>query len=84
MNTLSKEIKNNLSSGLSSFDSNYNSENSNSSLDKEKPKEKIKKKVYFNEIQIIYVESYKIYNKNDLSFESSDDSIVKSCYCSLF
>ena len=82
MNDLSNKEEYYLNPGLSSSDSNNTSENS--TLDREKPKKNKNKKVYFNEIQIIYVESYKAYNQNNVCFESLEGNIVKSCNCNLF
>ena len=85
---LSKKEENYLSSGLSTSDSNNTSENStlvreNPKKNKNKNKNK-NKKVYLKEIQIIYVESYKAYNQNNVCFQSLEDNTVKSCNCNLF
>ena len=82
MHNISNKEENYLCSGLSSSDSNNTLENS--TLDKEKPKKNKNKKVYLKEIQIIYIESYKEYNKNNVCFQSLEDNIVKSCNCNLF
>ncbi len=82
IHNLSTKEENYLNPGLSLSDSRNTSENS--TLDREKPKKKKNKRVYFNEIQIIDIESYKIYNQNNVCFESLEPNIVKSCNCNLF
>ena len=80
MQNLTKKEENYLNPELSSSDSSNTSENS--TLDRKKKNKN--KKVYFNEIQIIYVESYKAYNQNNVYFESLEGNIAKSCNCNLF
>ena len=81
---LSKKLnrKNKLILGFSSFDSNQTS--ASSTLDGEKPKKSINKKVIFNGVEIIDVESYKLFNQKDLCFESLESNTIEECNCSVF
>ena len=86
IHNLSSKEENDLFPGISSSDSNHTSENS--TLDREKKNKiinrKLNKKVCFYEIQIIYIESYKKYNQSEVTFERTENNIVKSCNCVIF
>ena len=84
IHNLSKKLnrKNRLFLGFSSFDSNHTS--ASSILDGEKPKKNINKKVFFNGVEIIDVESYKLYNQKDLCFESLENNTIEDCNCNVF
>ena len=74
--------KNKLNAVSSSLDSNNTS--ASSTLNGEKQKKIINKKVNFNGVEIIDVESYKLFNQKDTTFESLESNTVESCNCNVF
>ena len=74
--------KNKLNAVSSSLDSNNTS--ASSTLNGEKQKKIINKKVNFNGVEIIDVESYKLFNQKDTCFESLENNTVESCNCNVF
>ncbi len=74
--------KNKLNAVSSSLDSNNTS--ASSTLNGEKQKKIINKKVNFNGVEIIDVESYKLFNQKDTCFESLESNTVESCNCNVF
>ena len=81
---LSKKLdrKNILNLGFSSLDSNETS--TSTTLNGEKPKKNINKKVFFNGVEIVDVESYKLYNQQETCFENLENNTVESCNCNAF
>ena len=74
--------KNKLNAVSSSLDSNNTS--ASSTLNGEKQKKNKNKKVNFNGVEIIDVESYKLFNQKDTCFESLESNTVESCNCNVF
>ena len=74
--------KNMLNVASSFLDSNNTS--ASSTVNGEKQKKCINKKVIFKGVEIIEVESYKLYNQKDTSFESLESNTVESCNCNVF
>ena len=74
--------KNMLNVASSFLDSNNTS--ASSTVNEKKKKKCINKKVIFKGVEIIEVESYKLYNQKDTSFESLESNTVESCNCNVF